>query len=302
MDIIFENPKYLYFLLFVPLIVFTHYLVLRFTRKQAIPFGNFETLSRISRKYVFSQNNVQLIIRILCVIVVCFSLASPVAYLEIPGISENTVFLVDASDSMLIDYNGTTSFILSNQILDEYIINHNYFTSVSIVTYSTVSKVILPPTNDLSVALSKLNGLIPHRIGGTDVGTALINALFLSSTQKGAGKVIVISDGLSSFGSSMAEALQFASDNKIRIDFITTTLKREKAEIESTFEKIADATGGQYIQLEDTNILSLVDNLLYSESSVVYIDLRELLLIIALILLTIEWALSKSIFKTVPHE
>lgn len=302
MDIIFEDPKYLYFLLFVPLIVITHFLVLRFTRKQAIPFGNFETLSRISRKYIFSQNNVQLIIRILGVIVVCFSLASPVAYIDVPDVSENTVFLIDASDSMFVTNNGSSPWIVASDIIREYVEYHNFFTSVGVVSYSTISKVVVPPTKDSVIVKNKLEGLVGHGIGGTDIGTALVNAIFLASTQKGSSKIVVLSDGMSLFGSSMSDALQLASDNKIRIDFITTNLKTDNLVIEDSLKKIAEVTGGQYVQLRSTNVGNVVEDLLYSPSSVIYVDLRELLLIIALILLTVEWALSKSIFKTVPHE
>jgi len=301
-DIYFEEMRYLWFLLFIPVIIVVHYLVLRLTKKQGIPFANYETLSRISKKYVFAQNNLQLMIRILCVILVVFSLANPIAYYDKPGASENTVILLDASDSMFVTYDSNSSWSLANDVLNDFLSERDYSTSLGLLTYSTITKIDVPPTKSRVDALAGYYNLKGHDIGGTDLGVALLNAAFLVSTQQGAKKIVILTDGESSFGSSMAEALQTINENHLRVDAVAINLKRSDEENALYLKKIAEISGGYFKVLTNDNVGDVITTLLYSPSATVYVNLRDLLLILALMMLTLEWALSKSIFKTLPHE
>jgi hypothetical protein len=56
MEITFVNPQYLWLLLIVPALILTHFYGLKFSRKKAIKFANFEALSRVTGGHKLSMN------------------------------------------------------------------------------------------------------------------------------------------------------------------------------------------------------------------------------------------------------
>ena len=301
MNLIFNKPLNLYFLLFIPIVILTHYLVLRFTKKEGIPFSNYDTLSRISKKYVFSQNNNKLILRILCLIFICFSLSSPIISINIGNISENTLFLVDASDSSLQEYNGKSVFNISKEVLNSYISNKKYLSIVSVISYSTISKVIVPPTRSTISALEKTNNISVHNIGGTDLGTALINSIFLASNSN-INRIIVLSDGHSYFGTLLSEATELAIKKGVRIDFITINLKTSNTNLERVYKKISFATKGDYLSISEVDVNNIKDKILHSKNSNLVLDVKDFLLVIAFLLLIFEWVFSNLFHRTMPYK
>lgn len=218
------------------------------------------------------------------------------------GVSENVVFLVDASDSTQITYSNTSSWMQSVNLLSDYALDRSYVTSLGVVTYSTISKVDLPPTKDQILALEKISAMQPHDIGGTDIGTALTNSILLLSSQAGGNRVMLVTDGRSYFGTSISHALQLAIDNRIKVDIIKTNTERNDLKTDNVLTEISDATGGFNIYLNPSNHAEVVDFLLTLPNATAQFALSDILLIMALTLLTVEWALSKSIFKVIPHE
>jgi hypothetical protein len=298
MELIFQNPRNLYILLLIPLLIFINYITLKSSKKKAIPFANFEALSRISKKYVFVQNNVQLLIRILIIIAFCMIFAGPELHYQKDNISPNTLILLDASDSMLVYFNEITPFSLSEQFIQKYYTMHTYKSSLSLVTYSTISKIIVSPTHSsLNVNLN-LNRIQPHKIGGSDLGTALHNAFFLLNTQKGSKRIILITDGKTSFGSSIEESLELIIKNNIKIDIVLFNLDGE-IPIRQTLINLADSTGGLFIEQKEVTE-KLVNEIMYSENTYVIIELEKIILLVGLIILILEWMMLKTIFRFEP--
>ena len=56
MEIIFERPEYLFFLLAIPIMIFFHIVSLKIIRKRSIKFANFEAITRIKGVEIFSKN------------------------------------------------------------------------------------------------------------------------------------------------------------------------------------------------------------------------------------------------------
>src|SRR5512140_2496661 len=96
----FEHPVYLWYLLSIPLLIVTHYAFLKYTRRRAIRFANFQALKRVTDEKVVTKNHVILIIR--SVIIVCLILAMAGTTLWYKGQSNNNDFIVaiDTSSSM----------------------------------------------------------------------------------------------------------------------------------------------------------------------------------------------------------
>ena len=304
MELIFEEPRFLYFLLFIPLVISVHYVVLRYTRKQAIPFANFEALARISGKYVFAQNNIQLMIRILAIIFLCFALSEATVYLDFDGFSPNTVFVVDASESMLIKFNKTTSsFEKADILLREYASYHTWITSsVGVMTYSTISVTVSPFVRVRPDFVQALAQLTSHNIAGTDISNALLNGLFLVNTEKGSKRVVLITDGTGGFGLSIDRVLQLATDESVVIDVVLTENSNPNLLVVASLSNIAELTSGNVYKLTDQNFDEVGSRLATADNVQSSLSLQVLLLIATLVIMIIEWAISKSIYKTIPHE
>ena len=75
MEITFEHPLYLLFLLFIPLLAAVHFYSLYYVKQRAMRFANFEALERVVQvKAVVPKNYLLLAIRML--VLVGFTLAA----------------------------------------------------------------------------------------------------------------------------------------------------------------------------------------------------------------------------------
>jgi hypothetical protein len=303
MEVIFGTPKYLFYLLFVPIVIITHYLVLRISKKSAVPFANYEALSRISKKYIFTQNNHQLFVRVIAIVLVVFALAEMTFLYSSESTTPNTIILIDASNSMAYSDNNGESLRYAKDIAEAYASKQHMFSQVGVITFSTISKVIYPLQRmDPSVNLA-ISGLVPHNVGGTDVGTAIMNSIQMLIPLEGDKKVLVLTDGRASFGTALRDALSNAVMNQVVIDsvIIGTEETDEEGYSISAMKLIANMTEGKMHFAAGTPESIAKHITTYKEASV-HLSLREYLLIAALVIITLEWALSKSIYKTIPHD
>ncbi len=207
MEIIFESPKYLLYSLFILIVIITHFLVLRVSRKKAILFANFEALSRVSRKYLFTQNNYQLIIRVVAITCIVFALSGTVFIYSSPQATAHTMILIDASDSTIESYGQETLLDREKEIAERYVQQQHPLSLMGIISFSSVTKIEQAPERGAGKAQMSIRRIRPHQIGGTDVGTALINGIQMLDSVRGGRKILVLSDGRASFGTALRDAM-----------------------------------------------------------------------------------------------
>ena len=65
MEIIFDNPVYLLFLLSLPILIVFHYVALKRVRGRVLQFANFVAMSRVVTPVTQPRNILQLVIRLL---------------------------------------------------------------------------------------------------------------------------------------------------------------------------------------------------------------------------------------------
>ena len=63
-NITFENPIYLWYLLSIPLLIYTHFFLLRRSKAVAMKFANFEALKRVTGGMILSRNVNLLVLRL----------------------------------------------------------------------------------------------------------------------------------------------------------------------------------------------------------------------------------------------
>ncbi|MFT4325993.1 MAG: BatA domain-containing protein [Candidatus Woesearchaeota archaeon] len=297
MEVLFNNPDNLYFLIFIPLIVIGHYAVLRLTKKHAIPFANFETLSRISRKYLFIENSYILVFRILILIFIVFAMAEMYVVFPSAETTPHTLFLVDAANRP----GSENTLSLSENILTEYYSYHNPMALMGVYTFSTYTQIVKQP--QVIGSVSELPNLEAHAARGTDVGSALFNGIQGLSSLKGSKRIVFITPGLGSVGTPIPSGIQEALDQNIWVDVVIIPQEDVVGETvtQRSLSEVADITGG-IVTRDELFVPEIVRSLLQHKSNVLVLELQLYLLMGAIILLTLEWLLARSIFKTIPFD
>lgn len=296
MEIVFADPRYLFFLLFVPIVIVAHFIVLRVLKKKAVIFANFETLSRVSRKYLPTQNNQQLFIRVIAIILVVFALAEMQLIIPSDTLTPDTAILIDASASMQGE-----PFAQAQDIASSYVANAHPLAQIGVMTFSTISRVQVQPTRVRASVIDAIGRAQPHEITGTDLGTAILNGLNLVEPFEGDRHMLIISDGRTVLGSSISAALEDAAARGVTIDpvLIVEPGQEQYSYAIEAMDLIANVTEGRLLYADDPE---LTDKLVRYYPSHAHVDLYDYLLILALIIITLEWILSKSIYKTVPND
>src|SRR3989344_9484035 len=99
----FSNPDALWFLLFVPLVVLTHFLGMNYSRSRAIKFSNYEALEKVVGNQPVSANYINLILRVIAVIFLVLSVSGVTIQYDAFVSHSDYVIAVDVSTTMLAD-------------------------------------------------------------------------------------------------------------------------------------------------------------------------------------------------------
>ena len=224
-----DNPKYLYLLAIIPVLVLLFLYNLYWQGKKQREFGDPELVKRLApERSVFKG--------VLKLVVVCLGLAGIIIALVNPKIGTKTetvkregvdiVFAVDVSKSMLAEDVAPSRLEKSKQIVSQ-VINQLGNDRVGIVGYAGGAYPVLPITSDYSVAKMFLQNMNTDIVSsqGTAIADALeLSAGFFDNTQT-SKLIILISDG-EDHGEGSEEAALNLKDKGIKL--ITVGVGTEK--------------------------------------------------------------------------
>jgi Ca-activated chloride channel homolog len=314
----FEHPIYLWYLLTIPLLIVTHYAFLKYTRRRAMKFANFQALKRVSDEKIVTKNHLVLIIR--CSIVLCLILAISGTTLWYKGQSSDNDFIIaiDTSSSMTSQDFNPTRIDVAKEYVKTFIDNIESDATVGIITFSGASFIEHLPSNNQNEVKRAVDDIAPASVGGTDIAGAIITGCnMLLASQR--GKImILITDGSNTVNfftkDPIDEAIKYARSNSVSVYTIglgTTSgpigYLPEYYNISSVFDdeglkKIAEGTGGRYYYAGDNEELETTYEDILSQTKKAYIPLRlgPILAVLALIIIFIEWGLINTRYRSVP--
>jgi Ca-activated chloride channel family protein len=313
MEISFINPAYLWFLASVPLLIVIHFISLRFLRRRALLFANFEAMSRIlgKRSQELSKNTVPLITR--CLILFFFILAASGTMLVYEGQRTDFDFVlaIDASSSMLADDylpNRLEAAKYAARLFVDALAGLE--TNVGVISFGGVVYTEAFPTNNLEDVKLAIDSIQASSAGGTDIGDALIAATNLLVSSERAPVIILLTDGQSNVGTPPLEALNFTMKSGVtahtigigtaqggRFQNISVVSKLD----ETTLRTISSNTGGRFFKVESRDELeSVYRQLALSTETRLTTDLSLALMLIGIILLVMEWTLLNVKYRTLP--
>lgn len=215
-----ENPKYLYLLLLIPLLVVVFLLQLYWKRKKQREFGDLELVKQLTPtksvfKPVLKFSVVALALTALIIALVNPKIGTKMETVKRQGI--DIVFALDISKSMLAEDIAPNRLDKSKQLISQ-IINSLGNDRIGIVGYAGSAYPVLPMTTDYSIAKMYLNNMNTNMVSSQ--GTALNDAIRLATTYFDAVDtsklIILVSDG-EDHGDGASEAIQTAKEKGIKI-------------------------------------------------------------------------------------
>jgi Ca-activated chloride channel family protein len=310
-DITFMNVGFLWALFTIPIMVALHFFLLKYTRRRAIIFANFEALKRVTGEVVLSKNITLLITRLLIILFLTLSAAGTTFWTLGPGSESNYVIAIDASSSMLADDFEPNRLEVAKETAKSFVDAMNAEVSLGVVSFSGVSRVETALTNNKKNVDENIDNIVISSAGGTDMSGAMMTAVNVLLNEPDKSKaIILLTDGQQTVGSQIEEGINYALSKRVVVHTIgIATDKGGSFELtklvstmdEESLKRISENTGGRFFRVGDKAQMQAAFNeiIVLSEQNIPH-QLRLAFLIIGIVLLFFEWVLMNTRFRMLP--
>lgn len=311
MGITFTNPSYLWFLISIPILIILHFLSLKSTRRRALKFANFDAISRITGEEILSKNLFLLFIRVIILLLVIFAASGTILWYKGISSEHDIVLTIDASQSMLADDYSPNRLEAAKEAALLFIDSVPGEMGIGVVSFSGATLVENKVTTNLNQVENAIKNITVHGFGGTDLGQAMITSANLLVSEKRAKAIVLLTDGRSNIGISPGEAVDYLNEEGIMVYTIGIgTLEGgkfiEDTEVvsvldEETLMNIANSTGAVYYRATDEISLGeAFKEIAVSGEKKLSKNLSISLMVIAFIVLLIEWVLVNTRYRILP--
>lgn len=312
MEVAFDNPRLLWFLIVLPLMVIAHYYDWKHKKKESLVFSNYEAAARVFEPVTIPSYPLQLALRILIFLCLVFSAAGMNLWYVGPSTEIDFALAIDASSSMSAEDVLPGRLIAAKETASEFVSSLPINSKVAVVSFAGVAEVEQALTDDHWKVQEAINNIDLNPVGGTDIGSAIIMASNLLLVEGNKSKsVILITDGQSTVGVSVEKAINYAKNLFITVNTIGMGTiegggffgeEDDSTQLdEATLENIANLTGGKYYQTttkeELKNSYAEISQEVYKN---VKITLTPYLISLVLILLVVNWLLAFTRFSSLP--
>lgn len=318
-QITFTYPGMLWFLFAIPVLVFAHLYFMHHARRQAIRFGNFETIRRITGKRLLTRNALHLIARCLVVLALVLGAAGTTLWRESTQLQSDVVILIDSSASMIAsDMNGTR-LAAAKDAARAFVSQLPGTASIGVVQFSGLAEVLAAPTSERGDVLAAIDRVEIRTIGGTDLAGAItLGASLLTPSEKGR-VLLLLTDGVASVSlyesDPLPRAIEYAKTHGVVVHtigigtqgaglgaFIPGLEAQSATYDEQNLQAIADATGGKYAWARSAEQLQVAYEATSQEGNtgVEPVRLSFWLVFAGMIMLFFEWGLANTRYRVLP--
>lgn len=306
----FSDPLYLTFLISVPFFIVMHFLILKHTKRRAVKFANFEALARVTGMEVLNKNITLLILRLWILIFLILSAAGAVVWYSGTTSEYDFVLAIDSSSSMLADDFNPNRLEAAKRAALNFLDDLPSRTKVGLVTFSGTAYANQFPTTDMALLKAAIEEIKVSRVGGTDLGNAIITSSNLLVTSEKPRAIIILTDGQDNVGVPVSEATTYANQYQVIVHTIGLGTEEGGTFIrsnlisrinEKSLRDIADDTDGRFFKAENQQqIEEAYLTIATTKHQRTSIELRLPLLLFSLLLLFLEWGLINTKFRTLP--
>lgn len=307
MEVAFNNPSYLWFLLSIPLIIIIHFITEKHSKRKALKFANYEAIAKITGESIVPSNIVLLLIRIAVLGFIILAISGTVVYYVGPVTEADFVLAIDSSASMTANDIKPTRLEAAKTEAINFVNNLQGRSSIGIVSFSGSAFVDQELTEDTNKVIGAIENIGIKSVGGSDLGEAIVIGVNTLLESKKPKTLILLSDGQSNIGIPLEEAIKYANKNEVTIDAIGIGTK-EGGKIagleilskldEERLQSIALTAGGSYFRATDASSLSQAYKIISSTSERrLSKDISPLLVLVALVIIFLEWILSSTKYR-----
>lgn len=307
MMIVFTRPQFLLLLLVIPLLVFFHIFSLKFIKKRAVKFANFEAITRIKGVEIFSKNLVMLYINIIIIFLIVFSISGVSVIRDVSASQVSFVLAIDSSGSMVAEDIFPNRIEAAKKASVDFLKMVPEKTRIGIISFSGTAFIEQELTEDKDLLKKVIKDLNIKMIGGTDILGAITHSTNLLRDEE-AKTIVLISDGQANIN-TLQDVIDYSNNNQVRIHTLGIGTSEGGTDdsgavfklSEDTLKTIAQNTDGKYYHIED------VEDFYYSLSEIVDInkkravyDFSLYLMISALVLLIVSFILVNTRYRVLP--
>jgi len=318
MDLTFNNPSYLWLLFSLPLLGITHFILLKFIKRKAMKFANFEAMKRVAGVTLITKNVPILVLRLFAILFLILAAAGTTFWYRGTANENDFILAIDASSSMTTQDFEPDRLGVAKEAAKDFIDSLNSRTEVGVVSFAGTAFIEQLPTADLLKVKQSIDQIEILPAGGTDLSAAIITSTNLLLNSRKGKTVIMITDGSNTAGPFVEDIVQRGIDyarrhhvtvytigigsNATTVGFLPPELGITAVFDESTLTRIANETEGEFFKAENTQEIDEAYKMISQkkEESYLSIDLSFSFLLIALILVFVEWGLINTKFRALP--
>ena len=318
MEITFSNPVYLFFLVSIPFLIISHFFTMKYLKRRALKFANFEAIKRVTggeksiiKNSIFLSTNVLVLVnRIMVILLLVLAAAGTMLWTTGKISNSDYIITIDSSSSMLADDFEPSRLDAAKEAAVAFIDDLSARAQIGVVSFSGNAFIEQELTGDFGRAKEAIDNIKIRTVGGTNVGDAIITSANLLENSEKSKVIILLTDGRSNVGTPVEEAILYVQEKNIKINTIGVATEQGGRFLridavsridEPTLKAIASSTGGSYYPAADkAALIKAFRDATTSSTEVISTKLSFIFLLIALALIFVEWGLISTKYKTVP--
>lgn len=313
-DITIGNPEYYVLFLLLPIIFLLHFYFIYHVKRRALKFGNFSAMQRVHTNTVISKNYTSLFFVLLLVTTLILTLLDITIWYTAEVSGSDYYILLDSGASMNARDLYPDRYEVAKKLTAE-VVNNLKQEKVGYISFAgTIMK--SEPLTDNTPKL--LNSIEDSEIenSGTDIGLAIVSAIQGFSDSNNSKTIILVSDGHSTVGTPLKDALVNAKEKHIKIITLGVGTKEGGKFLnipetegvisridEATLETLSKETNSVYLNIKSENynineIMSKISD--DKKTGVIEYRIWDKLILCSLGLLFFIWLLDNTRFRIFP--
>ncbi|MFH1248575.1 MAG: VWA domain-containing protein [archaeon] len=312
-DITFKDPIYLWFLGAIVILIALHFVTLKHTKRRALKFANFEAIERVTGSEILSKNILLLYIRLIIIFLIIFAVAGTTIWYTGKATNTDFVLAIDASSSMQAQDILPNRLEAAKEAAIFFVDSAYARTKIGIISFSGSAFIETELTEDMLKVRQAISGITTRYVGGTDILDAVVTGTDLLFKGKNMKSIILLSDGQINVA-SVEDVVDYAKKNGVIIHTIGIGTEQggkigdvgpsgetiSKIDTDS-LKAIAYSTGGSFhLVSKQQELVNAYLEVLQSSTARLSINTAPAMIILALLLLIIEWVLVNTKYRTLP--
>ena len=309
-ELTFVNPQYLWLFLIIPFLILTHFYGLKFSRKKAMKFANFEALARVSGGRGLSMNLPLLFLRFFTLFFLILALSSPIFWYIGEGGDFNFVIAIDVSGSMLADDFNPNRLAVAKRAALAFVDNVPRDSKIGLMGFSGSQFIEETLTDDFDRVREAIGNIGVEYSSGTAIGDAIISGTNVLIAEEKGRVIVLLTDGQSNVGTVIEKAINYANNNYVTVNTIgigtaeggrfagidaISTLNEEQLKL------IAENTGGKfYIARNENELVNAYSEIAKTSRKKLPVKLSIWLIVLTFLTLSGEWIIVNTKFRSVP--